>query len=210
MEESKSLAVRESQSILDLPADEMLAEAKKIAVPLADIVEKQGLYSNINGNNHVKCEGWSTLGSMLGITAKEKSVAELDDGSFIAEMELINMRSGIVVGSGSGYCGMDEKSWKSKPKFARRSMAITRATSKAFKTNFSWIFALAGYNTTPAEEMEGLGEVSHETLLERVRTRALLINDAVMKKNALAFIEINKNNDKKLNELNDRITEVTK
>ena len=207
MDESKSLVVDPPRSILDLPANEMLTEAKKIAVPLADIVEKQGLYSNINGNNHVKCEGWSTLGSMLGITAKEKSVSELDDGSFLAEMELVNMRNGIVIGSGSGYCGMDEKSWKSKPKYARRSMAITRATSKAYKTNFSWIFALAGYNTTPAEEMEG---VARETLLERVTVRAHGVNDDVMRKNALAFIQIHKDNDKKLNELNDRITEVTK
>ena len=35
-------------------------------------------------------------------------------------------------------------------------MAITRATGKAFRLNYSWIMALAGYEPTPAEEMPTL------------------------------------------------------
>lgn len=38
---------------------------------------------------------------------------------------------------------------------ARRSMAGTRATSKAARLAFSWIIELAGFKSTPAEEMTG-------------------------------------------------------
>lgn len=38
---------------------------------------------------------------------------------------------------------------------ARRSMALTRATSKAARNSFAWIVELAGFATTPAEEMTG-------------------------------------------------------
>jgi hypothetical protein len=50
---------------------------------------------------------------------------------------------------------MDENLWAKRPTYARRSMAITRATGKAFRLGFSWVITLAGYNPTPAEEMPG-------------------------------------------------------
>lgn len=34
-----------------------------------------------------------------------------------------------------------------------RSMAVTRATGKAFRLGFSWVMVMAGYSPTPAEEM---------------------------------------------------------
>ena len=37
-------------------------------------------------------------------------------------------------------------------------MALTRATGKAFRLGFSWIITLAGYEATPAEEMDGVIE----------------------------------------------------
>jgi hypothetical protein len=48
---------------------------------------------------------------------------------------------------------MDERTWSQRDAYARRSMAITRATGKAFRLGFSWIMTLAGYEPTPWEEM---------------------------------------------------------
>jgi len=197
-----------------MPATEMLTEARKLAVPLADIVEKQKLYSNINGNNHVKCEGWATLGSMLGITAKEQGVSELEDGSFEAKVELVNIKNGMTIGSGLGYCGMDERNWKTKPKYARRSMAITRATSKAYKTNFSWIFALAGYDTTPAEEMDGVVNVSHGTSEEysigKITSMTAGLKDDAARARTLAYIQEHSTDNKKMTALYNKLKEATK
>ena len=41
------------------------------------------------------------------------------------------------------------------PLFQLRSMAQTRACSKALKNVFAWVVVLAGYRSTPAEEMTG-------------------------------------------------------
>lgn len=155
-----ALVVRdENRSLLDFNPVDMVSEATKMANVLKDVIDKQKLFVDLNGNKHVKAEGWSTLGTMLAILPKEDRVVKDKDGNFEAYVSLINNRTGHTVGGGSGYVGVDEKNWKNKPEYARRSMAITRATSKAYKTSFSWIIALAGYNSTPAEEMDCVEQV---------------------------------------------------
>lgn len=147
-----------SQSLLDYKPRDMVVAATEIANVLKDVIDKQELYKDLNGNRHVKAEGWSTLGTMLSILPKEREVKRHEDGSYEAFVDLINTKTGMIVGAGSGFVGMDETNWAKKPNYARRSMAITRATSKAYRTCFSWIISLAGYNPTPAEEMDGLTE----------------------------------------------------
>lgn len=44
------------------------------------------------------------------------------------------------------------------PRFQLRSMAQTRACSKALSLAFRWVVVLAGFKATPAEEMDGIGE----------------------------------------------------
>jgi hypothetical protein len=145
-----------SVSLLDYRPKAMVEAATEIANVLKDVIDKQQLFKELNGNKHVKAEGWATLGTMLSILPKERHVTRHEDGSYEAYVDLVNSKTGLVVGGGSGYVGMDEHNWAKKPSYARRSMAITRGTSKAYKTCFSWIIALAGYNSTPAEEMEGI------------------------------------------------------
>src|SRR6185369_10855109 len=77
-----------------------------------------------------------------------------------ATVELIRLSDGMVIGRGSALCGSKgDRPWDSRPEPARRSMAVTRATSRAFRQQYSWIMALAGYEPTPADEMpqEGRG-----------------------------------------------------
>jgi hypothetical protein len=67
---------------------------------------------------------------------------------------------------------MDEPTWAKRPGYARRSMAVTRATGKAFRLGFSWIMTLAGYEVTPAEEMPQVVEHnSSEKPDEKLRNR---------------------------------------
>jgi len=79
-----------------------------------------------------------------------------EDGTYEATVSLIRVNDGAVIGRGSAICGMDEDTWATRPNYARRSMAITRATGKAYRLGFSWIMTLAGYEPTPAEEMDGV------------------------------------------------------
>lgn len=135
------------------PAD-MVASATALSAVLCDVIEKQKLYVTMNGGSkYVTHEGWATMGSMLGVLPREKSVTELKDGSYEAVVELYALKSGQVIGQGSALCSVTEKRWGKAEKYARRSMAITRATGKAYRLGLSWVMCLAGYQPTPAEEM---------------------------------------------------------
>ena len=131
---------------------QVIEKATEIATQLASIIKDRKLFNVIKGREFVRVEGWNTLGAMLGILPREVSVVKLEDGSYEATVELIRTSDGAVVGRASSLCGMDEI-WADRAEYARRSMAVTRATGKAFRLGFSWIMSLAGYEPTPAEEM---------------------------------------------------------
>ena len=141
---------------------EMVERASKVATALSRVVNEQKLYTVIQGKKFVHVDGWETLGAMLGIVAREvpRSVIEHENGDFEASVELIRVSDGAVIGFGSALCGCDEvdrsgkRTWGNRARYARRSMAVTRAAGKAFRLSLSWIMRLAGYEPTPAEEMQ--------------------------------------------------------
>ena len=140
------------------PSD-MIVRASEVATALAQVVKDRKLSRNISGREYVYVEGWATMGAMIGILPREVGVIEHDNGDFEATVELIRVNDGAVVGQGSAIVGYDEPTWKARPRYAKRSMSITRATGKAYRLGFSWIMALAGYAPTPAEEMDGITDV---------------------------------------------------
>lgn len=144
---------------------EVIERASAMASALADVIEKRKLYSMISGRKYVKVEGWTTLGAMLGVLPREVSCVEREvDGhlEFEATIELVRTRDAAVIGRASALCGRDEPTWKSRPRYALKSMAATRATGKAYRLAWSWIVSLAGYEPTPAEEMPHDGDVPDE------------------------------------------------
>jgi hypothetical protein len=60
---------------------------------------------------------------------------------------------GVVVGRAEAMCSRSENTWRNRDDYAVRSMAETRAESRAFRRAIGWIVSIAGYNPTPAEEM---------------------------------------------------------
>jgi len=137
----------------------LIQAASGIASELANIIKAKGLSSRIQGREFVHVEGWSTMGAMLGVLPREVDTQRLEDGSYEATVELIRINDGAIIGRASALCGMDEKdrrgklTWGNRAEYARRSMAVTRATGKAYRLGFSWIMALAGYEPTPMEEI---------------------------------------------------------
>ncbi len=151
---STELTVIESQKpLLDMSYRDKLTAASDIAKLLSDVIDKQKFYQVIQGKKFVRVEGWITLGSLLGVIPRERSVVETPDGSFVAEIDLVRADTGKVIGGASSLCSIEEKRWGGADKFARRSMAITRATGKSYRIAFGWIVGLAGYETCNAEEM---------------------------------------------------------
>jgi len=158
--DSPGVEIVQLGSLALAPAD-VVARATEVATTLAEIVRKQKLYTKIAGKAYVRVEGWTTLGAILGVVPRELSVKEIagvtENGAaftgYEALVELVRTSDGAVIGRASAECSTDESRWSHNDRYARRSMSITRATSKAFRLSFSWIMALAGYEVTPAEEI---------------------------------------------------------
>ena len=128
---------------------QLVQGATQAANELAAVIDSRHLFKTIQGRRHVLVEGWLTLATMMGCLPMEVSNERLDDGTYIAVVELRRMADGAVMSRASAECGgPDERTWQSRPPYARRSMASTRATSKACRTAFAWVVALAGYAST--------------------------------------------------------------
>lgn len=132
---------------------EVVQRAAAVADALKDVIIQGGLYQNIQGKSHVKVEGWQLLGSMLGVTAVCVATEQVENG-WKATVEA-RTADGRVIGRADALCTKDEKRgpWKTADEYARLSMAQTRATSKALKGPLGFVISMAGYQTTPAEEM---------------------------------------------------------
>lgn len=141
------------QALYNLRPAAMVHHAAEMATALAAVIEKQGLYTMIQGKKYVRIDGWATLGMMLGFLPREVEVKEMENGDYEATVELCNVNNGQIVGRASALCGKDERRWANADRYARRSMATTRATGKAYRLGFAWILALAGYESTPLEEV---------------------------------------------------------
>jgi hypothetical protein len=138
----------------DVGPEQMVAMASRLATTLRAIVDKQHLYATISGKKYPQVEAWMTIGRMDNVVAQEESVTRQEDGSFVASVILVRLSDGSIVGRASAMCGSpDDRPWNGRAEYNRRSMAVTRATSRAFRMQYSWIMALAGYEPTPAEEM---------------------------------------------------------
>lgn len=150
----------------------LVSGAAELASQLAIVINKQNLATVIKGKRFVNVEGWTTLATMLGVTAREVLTVE-QDGIYTATVELVRMSDGACISRASAECGSPDELdkygkpvWSNRPRYARRSMAQTRATGKACRLAFSWIMSLAGYEVTPAEEM--LPIIEAEQMQERV------------------------------------------
>lgn len=148
-------------SIQTADPKEFFDRAKIVADALVQLVDSKKLFTIIQGRKYLQVSGWAYAGAMMGVVAREVSAVEKDNGDVEALVELIRSSDGAVIGRGSAIMGFDE--WIGRPRYARRSMAITRAEGKAFRLAYPWLVALAGYEATPAEEMDGLNIVEGET-----------------------------------------------
>lgn len=130
---------------------QMIEQATKVADALMGLVEKRGLKSTIGGKDYLQVEAWTTLGVMVGCTARTEWTRPVSDG-WEAAVEVVNS-SGMVIGRAEAECLRSERNWKTRDDYALRSMAQTRAMGKALRMPLGWIAVLAGYAATPAEEM---------------------------------------------------------
>ena len=132
-----------------------LEQSRKIADLLAPVVRDRGLSSKIQGREYVRFEGWTLLGSLLGVFPMTEWVHEVENG-YEARV-VARTLGGALVGAAHARCTRDERNWRDRDDFALASMAQTRAGAKALRMPLGFVVQLAGYEATPAEEMESEG-----------------------------------------------------
>jgi hypothetical protein len=105
----------------------------------------------------VNVEGWTLLGSMLGVfpvVTWTRPVLNEEERPIGWEARVeARTRAGEIVGAAEAECIRSERSWTSRDDYALRSMAQTRAVSKALRLPLGFVMQLAGFDPTPAEEM---------------------------------------------------------
>jgi len=151
---------RSGEGLLDVPTLHRIEVATSLADQLKAVIIKQRLFTKISSRDYVHVEGWVLLGNMCGLMPREKEITEDQDGSIHARVEIIRLSDGSVVSGASSLVGADEPDWARRPRYARRSMAVTRATGKSFRLCLSWVMSLAGFEVTPFEEMPATAQLA--------------------------------------------------
>ncbi len=137
-------------------------ETLDLAKDLAKFIKDNKLSTQVQGKEFVNVEGWQYAGSRLGIVPIVEHVINVSTDQelkYQAKVTLFDMRSQHTVGAGFAICSNKESGKKFYQEFAIASMAQTRAIGKAYRNILAWIIRAAGYEPTPAEEMEYSGNV---------------------------------------------------
>jgi hypothetical protein len=134
----------------------VIGKASRVALALAQVIKQQLLYTQIGTKEYVHVEGWTLLGSMLGVTPQIEWTRKLENGWEARAIAVYN-GTGATVGAGEAQCLYTEAKWKNRDDFALRAMAQTRAVSRALRGPLGFVVVLAGFAATPADEMDSVG-----------------------------------------------------
>jgi hypothetical protein len=124
---------------------------------LSKLIREKGLSSNIQGKQFVNVEGWQFAGASLGLMPIITNTQDLSNETtikYMATCEVRNITTGAVVATGIALCTNSEKTKRYFDEYAILSMAQTRAIGKAYRNLLAWLMKAAGFEATPAEEMD--------------------------------------------------------
>jgi hypothetical protein len=157
--------------------EQVLAEAQQAATALQKRIAGKLNPVKFNGEQYVENDDWQMVANFFNYAPKVISCDYVEFGTtvgFKAVAELVIERGpdrGTVIGRGEAFCLNEEDNWGertkyqwqngkrvavgqvSTPLFQLASMAQTRACNKAMSNKLKWVVSLAGYATTPAEDM---------------------------------------------------------
>ncbi len=132
-------------------------EAMKVAEELQRFVKEKNLTVNIKGKQYPLVESWQFAGSQLGLYPILTEVKDLTTGQevkYMATVEIRRISNDQLVSRGIAVCSNKEGSKRAFDEYAILSMAQTRAEGKAFRMLLGWLMKAAGFEATPADEMD--------------------------------------------------------
>jgi hypothetical protein len=134
-----------------------------LSTELSRLIIEKKLSSNIQGKQYVNVEGWMFAGASLGLMPIITETTDLTrrgtepgqvEIKYMAKCEVRNINTGQLVATGIAICSNFEHSKKRFDEYAILSMAQTRAIGKAYRNLLAWLMKAAGFEATPAEEMD--------------------------------------------------------
>lgn len=145
-------------------------EAVQMATVLKDFIVKQELYTKIQGKNYAHVDGWQFAGFLTGMNAVIEETLDLSADKIIKWKAVAKIYKGdVLISRGDAVCSSSEiKAGKQvrTDEYAILSMAQTRAIGKAFRNKIGWIMKLAGFASTPSEEMKKVDEHGTEPVIQ--------------------------------------------
>ncbi|MCR5700217.1 MAG: hypothetical protein K6G49_02175 [Candidatus Saccharibacteria bacterium] len=153
MAKTNEIATKTEQVNLSSPSAVM-----DFATNLKDLIVQNNLFTSIKGKNYVNVEGWQIAGAFTGTFPIVENVENLSDGKNYKYRAEVSLRDaeGKKVGYGVAICTNKENGKTGFDEYAVASMAQTRAVGKAYRMKIGWLLKVAGYETTPAEEMDAV------------------------------------------------------
>lgn len=169
-------------------------QSLQVATILQDFVKDKNLTANIEGKQYPLVEAWAFAGSQLGLYPTLIEIKDLSTDSEIKYLAIVEVRRHSderVMGRGVAICSNKEYAKKGFEEYAILSMAQTRATGKAFRNLLSWLMKAAGFEATPAEEMDfkrdDIADVPTEG--ERQDLRNLVYNSTLIEEHQQLALE---------------------
>ena len=158
-------------AVVEVQPREVMVRNQNVANACREIVMQCSV--KLQGKQYIQAEGWQALANLSGYSPRIDSVEELEGGDIRAVCSLVRLSDGEVIARAEGYVGTDERTWANRPRYARRAMAQTRATSRACRSALAFLVPLISSNlsTTPAEEIPvessgSIPEVEHQPVVD--------------------------------------------
>lgn len=98
---------------------------------------------------------------------------------YMAKCEVRNINSGQLVATGIAICSNFEHSKKRFDEYAILSMAQTRAIGKAYRNLLAWLMKAAGFEATPAEEMDFVQDTPKQAAKPVVEVVAEIVEEEI-------------------------------
>jgi hypothetical protein len=131
-----------------------LERMAKIARLLVGVVRERRLVKRISGSEYLLAPAWTVLGGMTGVVPYTVWTRPLEDGTgYMARVEARRVADGARLSAAEQVCTRSETKWAHADEHELIGMAQTRAQNRALRGPLMQIVELAGYKSTPAEEM---------------------------------------------------------
>jgi hypothetical protein len=161
-----------------------VAYAAQVSTQIASVLSEGNGYSTISKKKHITIEGWQSLAAMTGHSVEVEWSRPVEGmpanakGVMVWEARaVVRDQNGRVVASGESMADPGEGApWGRSGNYSVRSMAQTRAMSRALSSRMRYIVQLAGFSGTPAEEMP---RESAPDPLEVARARWKVLRDGL-------------------------------